>query len=399
VRVCVISSFPPAIAGVADYGAHIARTLVRDPRVESLTVLADQLKGAPRWERLENLDVYRVWKRDSIGIGLALVRDVVRMHPDVVWFNLGLTMFGTRPTAAASGMMAPLFTSLLGYRTVVTLHELPALTNLEALGLHTRAGKIGAAIVPRLVLRADTVVVTLDRYRRFLTKRYGAHNVRRIPHGAFSEPESSGEPEQQAALVFGTFGPHKDPGLVADAVARLPRPRPGLRLVVAGADHPRYRGFMTDCARHHRLGGSWIGYVPAARLPGLFAKATVVVVPSDASTGSSGVIHRAMSYGRAVLASDLPDFRGLAQDDGLELAWFKPGDPVALAGAIAALLDDSESRRRIVKHNLEAMSRLGPARIADAYLAAFEDRSPRAAARYEEATGGLIPVLRAGEEA
>src|SRR5260370_19140527 len=106
-----------------------------------------------------------------------------------------------------------------------------------------------------------------------------------------------------------------------------------------------------------------------------------------------------MSCGRAVLAGDVPVFREVAADVGLELVWFNPGDPVALAGTIAALLDDWESRRRIVKHNLEAMGRLGPARIADAYLAAFEDRSPRAAARYEEATGGLIPVLRAGEEA
>jgi glycosyltransferase involved in cell wall biosynthesis len=168
---------------------------------------------------------------------------------------------------------------------------------------------------------------------------------------------------------------------------------------VAGTDHPRYRGFMTDCALRHRLGASWIGYVPAARLPGLFAEATIVVVPACASTGSSGVIHRAMSYGRAVLASDLPDIRGLAQDDGLELAWFKPGDPGALASAIAALLDDPVYRQRIVKHNLEAMHRLAPARIADAYVAAFEDQAPRAAARFDEATGGLMPVLQAGEEA
>lgn len=398
-RVCVISSFPPTRAGVADYGAHVAEKLARDPRVESLTVLADQAPGAARWERLEHLNVYRAWKRDSVGIGLTLARALRRIQPEVVWFNLGLTMFGTRPTAAASGLLAPLLTSLLGYRTIVTLHEVPALANLAALGLYTGAGKIGAALVPRLVLRADTVVVMLDRYRRFLMERYGAQNVRRIPHGAFAEPECSAEPGQETALVFGTFGPHKDPGLVADAVSRLRRQRPGLRLVVAGTDHPRYRGFMTDCALRNRLGGSWIGYVPAARLPGLFAGTTIVVVPSRASTGSSGVIHRAMSYGRAVLASDLPDIRGLAQDDGLEFAWFKPGDPGALAGAIAALLDDPAYRQRIVKHNLEAMHRLAPARIADAYLAAFEDQVPRAAARYDEATGRLMPVLQGGEEA
>ncbi len=398
-RICAISSFPPTIAGIADYGAHLAQQLARDPGVEAVTVLADQAPGAPHRERIGRVDVRRVWRRDSAGTSLALLRALQSARPDVVWFNLGLTMFGTSPAAAALGLIALLGPSVLGYRLVVTLHELPPLSNFVALGLRPGPGHFAASLVPRVVLRADRVVVTLDRYRRFLTERYGARDVVHIAHGAYSEPEFADEPERETALVFGTFGPHKDPGLVAEGVARLRPRRPAVRLVVAGADHPRFPGFMTDCRARHGLNGSWIGYVPAERLGALFAAATVVVVAPRASTGSSGVIYRAMSHGRAVLASDLLDYRGLAQDEDLELAWFEPGNPAGLANSLEALLEDSKGRRRVVMHNLQALQRLGPTQTADAYLAAFDDADGCVVAGDDRRRGHLAPVLEVGDEA
>lgn len=398
-RIAVVSSFPPTIGGIADYGKHVARHLAADPRVEDVTVLADQAPGAPRNQHIAGVRVLRVWRRDGAGTGPALLRALTTLRPDVVWFNLGLTMFGTRPIAAASGLTAPLSTTVLGYRTVVTLHELPALANLAALGLRTAAARFGAAVVPRLVLSADTIVVTLDRYRRFLVERYGAGNIRRIPLGADGPPDCPGEPEQETVLVFGTFGPHKQPGLVAEAVAKVRRTRPGLRLVVAGTDHPRYPGFMTAYCARHGLTDSWVGYVPVERLGALFSNATVVVVPSMASTGSSGVIYRAISHGRVVLASDLLDFRGLALDEDLKLAWFAPGDPVSLAGSLDALLRDPEQRRMVTRHNLETAKRLGPTRIVDAYLAAFDDRHQDTVAARELVAGSLAPALPAVGEA
>ena len=395
-RIGVVSSFPPTIDGKSDYAGHVTKYLAADPRVESVTVFADQVPGLPMHQRLGRVQVHRVWHPNGIGTGPALVRAVRTLQPDVVWFNLGGTMFGTRPLAAAIGLLAPLATTLLGRRTVVTLHELPALADLATLGLSSPLGRVGAALVPSLVLRASAVVVTLDRYRRFLIERYGARNIRRIPLGGHDRTLSEDEPHQETVLVFGLFGPHKEPGLVAEAVAHLRRRRPKLELIVAGADHPRYPGFMADCCARHGLNGSWLGYVPAERLAGLFARATVVVVPSRASTGSSGVIYRAVSHARPVIASDLPDFRGLAQDEDLKLTWFTPGDTLGLASALDALLGDAERRRRLVRHNLQTIERLKPAKIVDAYLAVFDDPlrpNTATAVSNAAAVGGLLPAL------
>ncbi len=103
-----------------------------------------------------------------------------------------------------------------------------------------------------------------------------------------------------------------------------------------------------------------------------------------------------MSHGRAVLASDLLDYRALAQDENLELAWFEPGNPAALAEALEALLDDRKRRQRVVRHNLEAMKRLGPAQTVEAYLAEFANGGARMSDPHMLPARDPIQVLERG---
>jgi glycosyltransferase involved in cell wall biosynthesis len=269
---------------------------------------------------------------------------------------------------------------------VVTIHELPALADLAQLGFGRARDRAAGSAALGLLLRADEVVVTLERYRDHLARHHGARRVRHIPHGLWAAPERLAEPVEDTLLVFGTFGPHKDPGLVAEAVARLRPARPGLRLLVAGSDHPRHPGFMAECRVRHGLNGSWLGYVSREDLASLFARASIVVVPSVASTGASGVIHRAIGHGRAVLVSDLPDFRALAAEEDLQLAWFEPGNVAALADAIDALLSDPRHRAAIATHNLRSAARLTPSRTVEAYLELFAGHD-RVALRARRAIG------------
>lgn len=370
-RICAVSPFPPTVSGVADYGALLVEGLARDPRVDHVTVLADRAPAVPDRERNGRMEVRRVWTPGRANIGASLIRAIASTRADVVWFNLGLTMFGTHPFGAASGLAAPLAARISRRRTVVTIHELPALADLPSLGFaRARDRAVGAAALG-LVLGANEIVVTLERYRDHLARRHGVRRVRHIPHGLWAPPERLPEPPGDTLLVFGTFGPHKDPGLVAQAVARLRRARPGLRLLVAGRDHPRHPGFMAACRARYALDGAWLGYVPREDLASLFARATIVVVPSLASTGASGVIHRAIGHGRAVVVSDLPDFRALADEEGLRFEWFASGDVAALAGAIDALLGDPARRAATVAHNLRSVARLAPSHTVDAYLDLF----------------------------
>jgi glycosyltransferase involved in cell wall biosynthesis len=390
-RICAVTSFPPTVAGVADYGAYLVEELARDARVEHVTVLADRVGSAPEREVTGRVEIRRVWERDRADIGVTLDRAIARTDADVVWFNLGLTMFGTRP-AVVTAMVAPLAARLRGRRTVVTLHELPAMADLATLGIGRVRGRLVSGVILRALLRANAIVVTLDRYREHLANEMGARNVTHVAHQVPEHAAHADEPSDETVLVFGTFGPHKDPGLVARAVAELRASRPRLRLVVAGADNPRYAGFMDECRAVHDLGSSWRGYVPRADLPALFAESTVVVVPARASTGSSGVIHRAVAHGRAVLVSDLPDFRALAEEEDLALEWYRAGDAAALARALDSLLCDRSRRESLVRHNLASLARLSPRRSVDAYIAAFGRRERVAPLAAEPHVSGMLAV-------
>ena len=374
-RICAVSPFPPTRTGIADYGAFLVDGFAHDDRIEHVTVVADRVAGAADHEVRGRIEIRRVWERDRADVGPQVLRAIAATRADVVWFNLGLTIFGDRLAGAASGVSAALGARLMGRPTVVTLHELPSLCDLPALGFD-RARAIASGLAPSLLLRSDEVVVTLDRYRSHLVHRHGARNVTHIPHGLWDRAVWSAEPLGETVLVFGMFGPHKDPGLVAEAICRLRRSRPNVRLVIAGGDHPRYPGFMAACDARHHLGDSWIGYVPRESLPTLFASATVTVVPATATSGSSGVIHRGVAHGRALLVSDLPDFRALAAEEGLSFEWFAPGDVNALADRLEALLRDPSRRRALVSHNLEAVASMPPSRTVDAYVDLFARHDP-----------------------
>mgnify|MGYP000158755591 CR=1 FL=1 len=85
------------------------------------------------------------------------------------------------------------------------------------------------------------------------------------------------------------------------------------------------------------------------RLRGLFARASVVVLPYLASTGASSVVHRAAAWGRPLIASDLPDLRAVAM-----LLRLKEKNAHTIFGAIAEeeFLAGESLGRRVVGSGL-----------------------------------------------
>ncbi|HLG91738.1 MAG TPA: glycosyltransferase family 1 protein, partial [Acidimicrobiales bacterium] len=147
-------------------------------------------------------------------------------------------------------------------------------------------------------------------------------------------------------LSLGTLEPRKDvPGLLA-AFERLAGSHPGLRLVVAGPD-----GWGT-AAFEQALGRSpfadrvvRLGYLGQAERAGLLRGAAVFAYPS-VYEGFGLPPLEAMAVGVPVVctrAGALPEVVGQAA------LLVEPGDPEALAGAIACLLDDQAARARLIE--------------------------------------------------
>jgi glycosyltransferase involved in cell wall biosynthesis len=389
-KICLVSAFPPSRRGLNEYGYHIARELQSDPLL-SLTILADCLDSAQ--PELDEFDVIRCWKFNSLNNTACLLRVIRELKPDVVWFNLLFSTFGTNPAAAFAGLAAPLFSRLSGTYTHITLHHLMDNVDLQHAGVRfPRSYRAAGYMATRLLLMANSISVLLPAYRRTLMEKYNGDNVHFRAHGILSarpEPpcfEKRGNPEHRI-LAFGKWGTYKRLELLIESFSEIIERFPQARLIIAGGDHPSAPGYVKRIAE--RLGNnphiSFTGYVAEERVAELFAAASLMVMPYDSATGSSGVAHMACEYGLPIVCADIPDFREMAEDEQLAIRFFKTGDSRSMAECILGVLQSEQAQREMGEANFSAALRQTMPMIMRQYLRSFS---------LQEGHSALLPFSR-----
>jgi glycosyltransferase involved in cell wall biosynthesis len=114
------------------------------------------------------------------------------------------------------------------------------------------------------------------------------------------------------------------------------------------------------------------GYVAEEDVAEVFHAAAVVVFPYTSTTGSSGVLHQAGDYGKAVVLPHIGDFAEVIAEEGYAGEFFEPGDVQSLADAIARVIDDPARRRQLGEQNYAASRGLPIAEVVDWYLLHFQ---------------------------
>jgi len=378
-KICLVTSFPPSRDALNEYGYHIACELRRIPGV-SLTVLADEY--SPAQPELEDFRVVRCWKFNQLANVWRLLKAIWRERPDVVWFNLGFASFGGKPLPAFAGIATPCLARLTGSYTHVTLHQLMETVDLNDAGIRfPLLYKVGGFLATQLVLCANSVSVMLPAYRNVLQEKYGRGAVYVRRHGIFSSrPEypdfaRRGNPDHRI-LAFGKWGTYKRLEPLLKAFATVLEQCPEARLVVAGTDHPKTPGYLQSVQKKfaRRKEISFIGYVSEEDVAQLLQRSTVAVLPYTSSAGSSGIAHLACTYGVPIVASDIPDFRRLADEEGLAIDFFAVGDVAELAAHLVDLLQDRDKQVEMALRNVSAALRMSMPEIIRQYLRTFELR-------------------------
>jgi glycosyltransferase involved in cell wall biosynthesis len=263
---------------------------------------------------------------------------------------------------------------LYGLPTVVTLHELVELADLRTLNAPGgRLAYLGGRLLTRLAARADVLCLTMRRYVNWFSDRQPGLTCVHIPIGAYQSPECLAETSSPELLFFSSMAPYKGLEVLLSAYLSLLSRFPKLRLTIAGAEHPRFPGYLETMRREHASipGVRWLGQVPENQIRPLFARAQVVILPYLASTGSSSVLFQSAMWGRALVASDLKETRAAVAESGLEVEFFKNRDASSLARAIRTLLESAERRQAQTGHNFLAIQRRRPEVTCRSYLQAF----------------------------
>jgi glycosyltransferase involved in cell wall biosynthesis len=378
-KICLVTSFPPSRDALNEYGFHIASELQNIPGVE-LTILGDEY--SPVQPELDGFTVKRCWKFNSLRNPFRLMRAIRQEKPDVVWFNLGFASFGGTPPSAFLGIATPALARMAGFYTHATLHQLMETVNLDDAGIRfPLLYKWGGVLATHLVLFANSVSVMLPAYRSVLVEKYGRGSVYVRRHGIFSaRPEYPdlalrGNPEHRI-LAFGKWGTYKRLEPMVEAFKEVARQIPSARLVIAGTDHPKTPGYLKSIREKlaSRSDVIFTGYVAEEDIPQLFQSSSVAVLPYTSSAGSSGIAHLACTYGVPIVASDIPDFRRLADEEGLAIDFFPPGKINELARHLTDLLQNRERQIEMAMQNVSAALRMSMPEIIRQYLRTFELR-------------------------
>ncbi|MBW4038481.1 MAG: glycosyltransferase [Acidobacteria bacterium] len=394
IKICLVAAFPPSIGPLNEYSYHIARELQRHKEVE-LTILADELEegmlaldaaGKPvdpqHSIKLPGVKIIRCWKFGSIATPIRLLNTIRQLKPDVVWYNLVFSSFGSpeSPVAAFAGLSAPALTRAAGFYTHITLHHIIEHVDFASAGVpRERLYRKGTDLATWSLLKANSVSVLLSDYRRTLKTKYAAQNILVGTHGTFatisSPPDLSkrGNPDMRI-LAFGNWGTYKRLEALMEAFPLILKRFPNARLIVAGGNHSAAPGYWESIrdAQPANLPIEFLGYVQQKDVPKLFSTSSLLVMPYDSSTGSSGPAHQACEYGIPIVCADIADFRCMAADDDMAISFYKRGDIEDLAGKICAILESPEMQRQMSDYNYSAGVQMTMATVARNYLRWFE---------------------------
>ena len=261
-----------------------------------------------------------------------------------------------------------------GIPTVVTLHELPEFSDLIKLKAPGGVFSIyGARLLTFLATRSDVVCLTMQKYVDWLSVHLPGPVYRHIANDAYYQPEILPAPPETTLLFFSTFAPFKGLELLLEAFKTLQAANPGIRLILAGATHTRFPDYPRQLQNQYQTlpGVEWLGQVAESGLPALFQRATIVVLPYEASTGSSSVLMQAAAWGRSIVASDLPEIQTAAGEKHLEVNYFKTGQADSLLAALKVQIGSDSIQQAQVEHNYGVLVNAGPAKTHQAYLEAF----------------------------
>jgi phosphatidylinositol alpha-mannosyltransferase len=280
------------------------------------------------------------------------------------------------------------FTPSLSMLAVLMAKDEPIVATFHTAMTRSRAMHAASGVL-QLVLERVTARIAVSALARKVQVEHLGGDAWVIPNGVSVSRFAGARPlpdwpGQGGALGFvGRFTePRKGFALLLEAVTRLSVTRPGLRLLVAGPGDPDevLADVPPDVAAHI----TFLGLVSEETKARMLSSVDVYVAPNTGGESFGMILTEAMAAGTPVVASDLDAFRRVL-DSGRAGSLFPVGDALALAGALADLLDDPGRRALLAARAGEVVAAYDwpvvARRVLEVYHLAVEASPQRSAPR------------------
>jgi len=388
-KIAIVSPYPPSKTTLNEYAFHLINQFKTKKEVSEIVILSDELPEGQEYQNVEGECPVRIrtcWSFNSLKNLFTIRKAIKEEQPDVVLYNVQFLSFGSSKIAATLGLLSPLVSRLSGTPSVTLLHNIVETVDYESAGITKNSlmkwiFNMAGTVMTKIILGSNLVGLTMPKYVNIIEKKYGAKNVALLPHGSFETPPvpSFEIPKgKKQIMTFGKFGTYKKVEKMIEAV-ELVRERTGeeLEIVVAGTDNPNVKGYLENVEKtySHVPDMRFTGYVEEEDVATIFGDSAVVVFPYTSTTGSSGVLHQAGAYGKAVVMPNIGDLKELIEEEGYAGEFFEPDNVEDMADAIQKLVVDEDHRTKIAEKNYAAAASLPMDDIADWYLMHFETLS------------------------
>ncbi|WP_291959447.1 glycosyltransferase [Maribacter sp.] len=385
-KLAIVTAYPPSKVTLTEYGYYLVKHFRLQEEVTELILITDRTDG-PKDLNFEGegckITVKECWSFNSYSNIFNISKTISKVKPDAVLFNLQFLKFGDKKIPAALGLMLPFICKSKGIPTISLLHNILEQVDLENAGftknkvLQSIYNFIGTTLT-KFVLASDVLAVTISKYVTTLEDKYKVKNVALIPHGAFEtppEPDFKLPEGPKQVMAFGKFGTYKKVEILIEAVEQIrARTNEDIEIVIAGTDSPNTPGYLEEMKQKysHVPQIRYTGYVAEEDVPQIFGDSAVTVFPYTSTTGSSGVLHQAGSYGNAVALPDLGDLSVLVKEEGYVGEFFDAHDTSSLANAIEKIITDDTYRVQLAKQNYKAACSLPMSAITQMYIDYFK---------------------------
>ncbi|MDO6470661.1 glycosyltransferase [Maribacter sp. 1_MG-2023] len=385
-KLAIVTAYPPSKVTLTEYGYYLVKHFRLQEEVTELILITDRTDEPKDLNFEENgckITVKECWSFNSYSNIFSISKTISQTKPDAVLFNLQFLKFGDKKIPAALGLMLPFICKSKGIPTISLLHNILEQVDLENAGftknklLQSIYNFIGTTLT-KFVLASDILAVTISKYVTTLEDKYKVKNVALIPHGAFEtppEPDFKLPAGPKQVMAFGKFGTYKKVEILIEAVEEIrARTNEDIEIVIAGTDSPNTPGYLEEMKQKysHVPQIRYTGYVAEEDVAKIFGDSAVTVFPYTSTTGSSGVLHQAGSYGNAVALPDLGDLSVLVKEEGYVGEFFDAHNTSSLANAIEKIITDDAYRVQLAKQNYKAACSLPMSTITQMYIDYFK---------------------------
>ncbi|MGZ8631084.1 MAG: glycosyltransferase family 4 protein [Actinomycetota bacterium] len=231
----------------------------------------------------------------------------------------------------------------------VLASRVPVVATFHAWLDRSRLYEIAAPLLGPVRRRLVATIAVSDAAARFVRRAMPELEPMIVPNGLsvgrFASAIPRAWPPGRRIAWAHRLDAQKGFPVMVEAFGMLAAERHDLRLTVGGdgAD----RGAVGMLAPEARERVTMLGRIGHADVPALLAGADVAVAAATGQESFGYSVVEAMAAGVAVVATDIEGYREVATHE-VDSLLVPPGDPGALAAAIARTLDDDPLRERLI---------------------------------------------------